>query len=154
MRYIRMFLAAMFLAAFAVGTCSIGLPEDAPAIAEAVADAPTGPSLAQLLWAFVNSPLGLTAVAGAVLFILSKVFLSKPQWKVLVEQYGPSFLAAVKYAEKQIPDDTPNKGLARLDEACKYLIKLQPHLASSGDKAAIKDAMTAVHAKAEAAENI
>ncbi|MFQ5419717.1 MAG: hypothetical protein ACE5EY_05075, partial [Anaerolineae bacterium] len=35
-----------------------------------------------------------------------------------------AIISGVKFAEKQVPDGTPNKGRARLDAALKYVLKV------------------------------
>ena len=84
---------------------------------------------------------------------LGKVFTAKPKWKALVLQYGPKFMQAVKMAEKNIPDNTPNKGAARLDAALKFLIQLEPKL-HTVKETDLKAALTAVHTTAEANGNL
>ena len=68
----------------------------------------------------LNSPIGITAVAGVILFGLNKLYAKNPKWR----KYEGSLIAAVKYAEKAIDDKTENKGLRRLDAALDYAIKV------------------------------
>lgn len=72
------------------------------------------------VWAVVNSPAGITAMASAVLWALNKLYAKKP----LYQQYAGTIIAAVRRAEKEIPDDSPNKSLARLDEALRYVLRV------------------------------
>lgn len=72
------------------------------------------------IWAAMNSPIGITAAAGIVAWLLERVFLALPAWKA----YEGTIIGAIKYAEKEIPDDTENKGAERLDAALKYVLKV------------------------------
>jgi len=120
--------------------------------AEVVSDE-TGNTFSSGLWTFLNSSLGVSIVIFVLSFILGKIFTAKPKWKSLVLKYGPSLMQAVKSAEKKISDNTTNKGLAKLDEALQYLIKIEPKLKIVADDD-IKRALTAVHAKAESSGNL
>ena len=106
-----------------------------------------------MIWAFLNSPTGLLIVGTILAFILGKIFTAKPAWKTLALKYGPSLMSAVKQAEKAIPDGTPNKSLARLDAALKFVIALEPKLAFV-NAADVKAAITAVHTQAESNDNL
>ena len=64
-----------------------------------------------VVWSILNSPAGITALAALLLWGLNKLYASKPAWKA----YEGSIISAVKWAEKEIPDDTPNKALNRLN---------------------------------------
>ena len=112
-----------------------------------------GPGIGVAVWAFLNTPLGISVVGAILAFLLGKVFTAKPKWKKLVLKYGPSLMQAVKTAEKNIADTTDNPGLAKLDAALKYVIELEPKLkgASDGD---VKQALSAVHAAAESHGNL
>lgn len=76
--------------------------------------------LMETLWDFLNSPLGLMIVASLALWLLNRLYLKKPIWK----QYEGTIIAAVKWAEKTIPDNTENKSVARLDAALKYVLRV------------------------------
>lgn len=121
--------------------------------AETTVIPPPTPSILETILAFLNSSVGITAIGGIIVWILGKIFTAKPEWKVYYDKYQPLLISAVKQAEKAIPDDTPNKGLARLDFALKYVLTIDGTLVNANQKA-LKDALTAVHAEAEAAENI
>ena len=108
---------------------------------------------ASAVWEFVNSPLGVSCVVAVLTFVLGKIFTAKPEWKKLVLEHGPRLMEAVKWAEKQIPDDTPNPGLSRLDVALKYVVELVPKLGKVNESA-VKEALTAVHTSAESNGNL
>lgn len=71
-----------------------------------------------LIWAFLNSPVGMTLVVSGVGAIAAKIYLSKPLW----QKYEGVLISAVKMAEKAVPDDSENAGIARLDKALQYTI--------------------------------
>ena len=121
--------------------------------AEAETAAPTGGNWGLMVWTFVNSPMGLTIIGFLLMMVAGKIFTKKPKWKELVLAHGPLLMQAVKKAEKEIPDDTSNKGMNRLDQALKFLIALEPKLYKQKEED-LKKALTAVHTTAEANKNI
>ena len=155
---LMLMVVGLILAVITLGLCSIPLPEEAPGASVEVASAApsetSGPSLAQTVWTFVNSPGGLTLIASIIAFVMGRVYLAKPKWKVLMDQYRPKLMAAIKFAEKKIPDNAKNKSLARLNEAFLYAINLDDKLLSVAKKADIKDALTALHSEAEKEGNL
>jgi len=72
---------------------------------------------------FFNSTFGFAvtwaAVVGFFLFLASKLNPFQEAWK----KYEGSIITGIKLAEKQIPDDTPNAGLAKLDAALRFVLK-------------------------------
>lgn len=132
-------------------------PAAAPAPAPATVSAPalTMQGVLAWLWAQANSSAGLTFIAGLWAWVLARVFTWKPAWKRVYEDKKPLLLQAVKAAEKEIPDNTPNKALARLDAALRFAIAADASLGAS--KAAtedLKQALSLAHADAEGAGNI
>lgn len=73
-----------------------------------------------LVWAFLNSPLGYTAIIAVVGLIAEKIYLKKPLW----QQYEGVFISAVKMAEKAVPDDSENTAVDRLNQALRYVVKV------------------------------
>lgn len=72
------------------------------------------------LWQAVNSVPGVMLMAGLLGWLLSRLYAFRPAW----EAYEGTIISAIKHAEKAIPDDTPNKSVARLDEALRYVLKI------------------------------
>ena len=74
------------------------------------------------IWTFLNSGIGFAivwaALVGFFLFLASKFNPLQEKWK----QYEGSIITGIKLAEKQIPDDTPNGGLAKLDAALRFVL--------------------------------
>lgn len=112
-----------------------------------------GLSVGNLIWGFMNSSVGISVVVFILSVIAGKIFTAKPKWKKYIIKYGPQIMQAVKVAEKKIPDDTKNKGLGKLDTALGYLIEIEPKL-KNAKEVDLKQALTAVHAKAESSGNL
>jgi len=93
-------------------------------------------------WAFVNSPIGLTIVGGIVLYLLNRFVRPNAKWA----KYEGTIIAAVKYAEKAIPDGSDNASQRKLDEALKYVLAVY----AKADPAAITEGIQIVHEKMEA----
>jgi len=72
----------------------------------------------------INSPAFLTVLLAVLSYMLSRIFDKRPAWKRHWAQWNPVFIQAVRYAEKIIPDNHPNKAVARADEALKYTIRV------------------------------
>ncbi|MFA5265156.1 MAG: hypothetical protein WC378_15140 [Opitutaceae bacterium] len=106
------------------------------------------------IWSLLNSAMGVAVVAGVVLYILNKVYGKKPDWK----KYEGTIIAAVKWAEKQIPDDSPNKAAARLDEALKYVLKIHAEVenrqTTAAELAVLREGIQIVHAELEAKDGL
>ncbi|QDU33051.1 hypothetical protein KS4_10920 [Poriferisphaera corsica] len=77
----------------------------------------------EMLTELMDSGVGITLTwLGAVimLFWLSSKFNPfQEKWK----QWEGTIITAIKMAEKEIPDNTPNRGLAKLDTALRYVLK-------------------------------
>lgn len=103
------------------------------------------------VWGMANTPAGLTIIGAGAVWILSRVYTAKPLW----QQYEGAIIAAVKFAEKAIPDDTPNAGLARLDSALKYVCtafeEINKRRATIAEQAQLRDGIQQAHAELEAA---
>jgi len=148
-----LFVFVFILSLFTVFVLADDTLPAAEVVADSAGEAVATPSDGFSIWGFLNSNIGVSIVVFILSFILGKIFTSKPKWKALVLKYGPSIMRAIKTAEKKIPDSTENKGLARLDEALKYLIEIEPKLkvVADGD---LKTAISAVHSSAEANGNL
>jgi len=81
-----------------------------------------GSAILNGVWTFLNSGIGFTlvwaAMVGFFIFLASKFNPLQEKWK----QYEGSIITGIKLAEKQIPDDTPNSGLAKLDSALRFVL--------------------------------
>lgn len=74
------------------------------------------------IWTFLNSGFGFTvtwaAMIGFFMFLASRFNPLQEKWK----RYEGSIITGIKLAEKQIPNDTPNAGLAKLDAALRFVL--------------------------------
>lgn len=106
------------------------------------------------LWAVVNSPAGITLLATVLLWLLGRLYTARPLW----QQYEGEIISAVKWAEKEIPDETPNAGLARLDVALKLVVavyeKARGRTATAAEVANLRNGIQLTHAELEAAGNL
>lgn len=95
------------------------------------------------IWQFLQSPSGVMLIAGSIAAGVAWLATRKPEWMRIVLKYGPLLEAAVRKAEKAIPDDTTNAGAAKLDAALKYAIQLIEATGAKvpGDTAALKAAV-------------
>ena len=102
-------------------------------------------TILQNVWELLNSPVGIAAIAGILLWLLNRLYASKPTW----QKYEGAIISAIKYAEKQIPDDADNKSLARLDAALRYVLKVYQEVnnktATAKEVAELKDGISIVH---------
>ena len=98
-----------------------------------------------VVWTVLNSPMGITAVEGIVLYLLNRLYAAKPAWA----EYEGAIISAVRFAEKEIPDDASNKGMARLDQALKYVLatfeQVNGRRATDKETAALKDGIQVIH---------
>ena len=98
-----------------------------------------------VVWTVLNSPMGITAVAGVVLYLLNRLYAAKPAWA----EYEGAIISAVRFAEKEIPDDVSNKGMARLDQALKYVLatfeQVNGWRATEAEAASLKEGIQIVH---------
>jgi hypothetical protein len=74
------------------------------------------------LWTFLNSGPGYALIwagmVGFFIFLYSRFNPFQEKWK----EWEGSIITGIKLAEKQIPDDTPNGGLAKLDAALRFVL--------------------------------
>jgi len=82
----------------------------------------TAQTIIEALGQFFNSGFGFAviwaAMVGFFIFLTSKLNPFQEAWK----KYEGSIITGIKLAEKQVPDDTPNAGLAKLDAALRFVL--------------------------------
>ena len=107
-------------------------------------------NILETIWAVLNSPAGIATIVGLVLWLLNRLYAAKPAW----QKYEGAIISGIKYAEKQVPDDTAKKSLARLDAALRYVLKVYQEVnnrtASAKEIADLKDGISIVHNELEA----
>ena len=108
----------------------------------------------QVAWDVVNSPAVITLIAGGLLWLLNRLYAAKPAWQA----FEGTIIAAVKWAEKEIPDDTPNKAFNRLNAALNYVLKVYEEArgkpAGAQTKNELREGIQIVHAELEASGNL
>jgi len=108
----------------------------------------------QVAWDVLNSPAGVTVMAGVLLWLLNRLYAAKPAWQA----FEGTIIAAVKWAEKEIPDDTPNKSLRRLNAALSYVLRVyaevQGRPADQKTRHELREGIQIVHAELEASGNL
>ena|SRR5690554_1146674 len=104
----------------------------------------------ETLWNILNQPVVITVIAGLVLWALNKVYAKKPAWQA----FEGTIIAGIKWAEKQIPDDSENKSLSRLNAAMQYVVKVYEevngHRPPAAIEADLREGVQILHAKLEA----
>lgn len=105
-------------------------------------------------WEAVNSPIGITVLAAVALWVLNLIYAKKPEW----QKYEGTIIAAIKAAEKAIPDDTTNTSAARFDKALKLVLAVVEKNtgtdASANVIASVSEGISIVHAELESAGNL
>ena len=114
----------------------------------------SGMELLKMVWAAMNQPAALVVIGGGVIMVMNAIFAKKPTWKVYAEKYAGTLFAAVRYAEKAIPDDVDNKSVARLDAALKYMVKVieatEGKAPTAKEEAALAEAVQMAHKESAA----
>ena len=103
------------------------------------------------LWALVNSPVGVSVVASAALWLVNRVYAAKPEW----QRYEGALIQAVRWAEKEIPDGSEDKYLGRADTALKYALNAYERMngkrADARAREMLAQGLEVVHTDLEAA---
>ena len=106
--------------------------------------------IGQITWNVLNSPAVIALLAGGLLWLLNRVYAARPAWQA----FEGSIIAAVKWAEKEVRDDNPNRALSRLDAALNYVLKVYEEArgrpADAKMKAELREGIQIVHAELEA----
>ncbi|NLX97606.1 MAG: hypothetical protein GXY83_15670 [Rhodopirellula sp.] len=101
----------------------------------------------------LNQPIVIAAFAALVLWALNALYAKKPAWK----KYEGTIIAGIKWAEKQIPDNSDNTSVQRLNAAmqyvCKVIEKYEGDL-TPAQKAELEQGVQITHAKLEADGNL
>lgn len=102
------------------------------------------------VWPFLLSP----AFVGLIALVIARMFAARPLW----EKYAGTIIAGIKYAEKQVPDDSPNKSVQRLDAALKYVLRVYEQTkgaaATPAEAQQLAEGIQITHADLEAAGNL
>ena len=103
----------------------------------------------ETLWEHLNDPVVIAAIASLVVYGLGRLYAAKPTW----QRFEGSIIAAIKFAEKEIPDDTPNRPMRRLDYALRSVLQVyeaREGKATEKTKAELQEGIQILHADLEA----
>lgn len=107
-------------------------------------------SILTAIWALINSPIGVGLVAAALAAGLAALYKRHPNWR----RFEGTIIAAVKAAEKAIPDDTPSVGARRLNAALQYTIRVVAEttgrVPTAAETANLIEGIQIIHADLEA----
>ena len=108
----------------------------------------------QVAWDVLNSPAAIALAAAGLIWLLNRLYAAKPAWQA----FEGTIIGAVKWAEKEIPDDTPNKAFNRLNAALNYVLKVYEQSrgrpADEQTKQSLREGIQIVHAQLEASGNL
>lgn len=105
------------------------------------------------VWDIMNTPAAIAIIGSIAAYLLSLLWNKKPTW----QKYEGTIIAAVKAAEKAIPDTAENKAAKRLDKALAYVLKIyeaQNGIASNAVKQELKEGIQLVHNQLESEETL
>ncbi len=99
------------------------------------------------LWQILNSPAVIAFVAVMVIWLLNRLYAKKPAWK----KYEGAIITAIKYAEKQVPDDSTSSGVSKLNTALQYAVnvfeEMQNRRPNSDEVHELKEGIQIKHAE-------
>ncbi len=114
-----------------------------------VAGAAATPSVLVWVWEFAQTPFALAIVAGAVLYLLTKMKMAKPELGSKWDKYKPAIINAIKRAEKM----AELKGHDKLETALEYVLKVHEQVehraAAATDKLELAAAIALVKEELE-----
>jgi len=93
----------------------------------------------------------VSVVASVALWVINKIYAKKPEWQA----YEGALIQAVRWAEKEIPDEADNKYLRKADLALQYALnayeRMNGHRANDRMRAQLAQGLEVVHTDLEAA---
>lgn len=108
----------------------------------------------ETIWAVANTPAIIATAALLVIWLLNRVYAAKPGW----QKREGDIIAAIKFAERTILDDNPNKSVRRLDAALQYVLKIYKQTGRAAPSAAereeLRQGIQIKHAELEANGNL
>jgi len=72
---------------------------------------------------FFNSGFGFALIWAGLVVLFAWLSSKWNPFEKTWEKYEGSIITGIKLAEKNVPDDTPNAGLAKLDSALRFVLK-------------------------------
>lgn len=106
------------------------------------------------VWAFLNSPLGITLTVALLAWIGGRFVTAK----TLAQRFGGTIIQCIKLAETAIPDTVANPGLRRFDQAMKqimtYIETVENRTLKGSEIDQLGQAISVLHAGLEANGNL
>jgi len=106
-------------------------------------------AILETVWEILNTPAAIAAAALVFAYGLKRLYAWRPAWAA----YEGTIIAAVKHAEKAIPDDTESAGMRRFDEALRYVLEIyaarEGKQATRETKAELAEGISLMHEKLE-----
>jgi len=109
----------------------------------------------ETLKVLLNNEAVVTAIIGAVAWLVARMFAAKPAWV----KYEGLMITAIKAAEKLIPDDgTTSVGLQRADQAMREFVRQYAKMEGKNPAptlvTSVRAALPVVHARLETGGNL
>lgn len=102
-----------------------------------------------MVWDMVNSGAGITLIAAILFYLLNKLWVKKPKWKAIYEEYEGALISAVKGAEKL----AEGAGKEKLEKALELVVEVLERnvgrKATEEEKVALTIALGKTHDKLE-----
>ena len=89
------------------------------------------------IWTFLNSGLGFVLIWAALVWVFIWLTSRHNPFQEKWRQWEGSIITGIRLAEKQIPDDTPDAGLAKLNAALLFVLKAYAD-ANSGQQPTVR----------------
>jgi hypothetical protein len=75
------------------------------------------------IWTFLNSGIGFVLIWAALVWLFIWLTSRHNPFQEKWKQWEGSIITGIRLAEKQIPDDTPDAGLAKLNAALLFVLR-------------------------------
>ena len=84
----------------------------------------------EMVWTFVNSPIGVSIVTCLVAYGLGKFWKVKPGWERLFDRHRGIFFDAIRYAEEETRSAAAGSSQEKANLALGYLLEIEKTLDS------------------------
>jgi hypothetical protein len=75
------------------------------------------------IWTFLNSGIGFVLIWAALVWVFIWLTSRHNPFQEKWRQWEGSIITGIRLAEKQIPNDVPHPGLAKLDMALRFVLE-------------------------------
>jgi len=108
----------------------------------------------ELVLELLNTQAAQTIIIAGLIYLFGKLTIKVPSIKVFYDKYKGEMARIVKLVEVEIPDNTNNKSLHRLDLALQYVIQLietkENRKLSDAEVLEVRSAISEVHLEVQA----